>query len=232
MLYHVATLALAPVFFLQGMWVRRVTPILPEPEGARQGVWGVGPDLRLLILGDSAAAGVGVKSQAEALSGKLVAALGTFYRVHWKLLANSGHDSAEVLARLQAEPVATFDVVVVSVGVNDVTGRTSTARWQQNLQSIADLLVDRFQARMILFSSLPPMHFFPALPQPLRWWLGLRANTLRRQLRKMAIQHPYCHFVDVAFPFDRDYMAADGFHPGSVAYAMWSEQLAAVIRRG
>lgn len=232
MLYHLATLVLAPVFFLQGLWVRRVTPQLPEPNGARHGIWGVGPDLRLLILGDSAAAGVGVESQAEALSGKLVAALGTFYRVHWRLLATSGHDSAEVLARLQTEPAATFDVVVISVGVNDVTGRTSTVRWRQNLQGIADVLVERFQARMILFSSVPPMHCFPALPQPLRWWLGLRANTLRRQLRKMALQHPCCRFVEVAFPFDLRYMAADGFHPGPAAYAMWSEHLATVIRHG
>lgn len=230
MLYHLATLLLAPLFLVQGKWVRRVTPQLPEPDGARAGVWGTGPALRLMILGDSAAAGVGVDSQADALSGKLVAALGEFYRVTWKLVAESGHDSSEVLARLRNEPPATYDVVVISVGVNDVTGLTARSRWQQNLTEMTDLLVERFGARHILFSSLPPMHYFPALPQPLRWWLGSRAIQLNQAVQKMAAEHPRCEFVAVAFPFEHSYMAEDGFHPGPAAYSLWGEQLAKVIR--
>ena len=64
--YHFTTIGLGPVLLAQGHYVRRVTPRLPEPEGLRQGVEGSGPPLRLLILGDSSAAGVGVATQAEA----------------------------------------------------------------------------------------------------------------------------------------------------------------------
>ena len=52
------TLALAPLLVVQGWYVKRVTPRLPEAEGARQGVTGQGQRLRLLVVGDSAAAGV------------------------------------------------------------------------------------------------------------------------------------------------------------------------------
>lgn len=232
MIYRLASLVLGPVFLVQGMWVRLSTPQLPEPEGARAGVWGYGPELRLLILGDSAAAGVGVESQAEALSGKLVASLGEFYRVTWKLLATSGHNSAEVLARLQSEPAEVFDVVVISVGVNDVTGRTSYSRWRDNVQAIVNVLEQKFQTRRILFSSLPPMHFFPGLPQPLRWWLGGRADRLNQRVETFAIGHPSCQFVHVKFPFDTGFMAADGFHPGPAAYSLWGDHLATVIRNG
>lgn len=232
MIYRVAMMVLAPVFLVQGMWVRHVTPRLPEPDGAREGVWGSGPELRLLILGDSAAAGVGVESQAEALSGKLVASLGEFYRVTWKLLATTGHDSAEVLARLQSEPAEPFDVVVMSVGVNDVTGRISYQRWLGNLEAIVHTLQKKFGARRVLMSSLPPMHFFPALPQPLRWWLGGRALRFNQRVKTFATDHDCCEFVEVPFPFDTGYMAADGFHPGAAAYALWGDHLARVIRRG
>ncbi len=70
-----ATIALGPLLLLQGRHVRRVTPVLPEPPGPRQGRSGAGPALRLLILGDSAAAGVGASTQGEALSGQLVQTL-------------------------------------------------------------------------------------------------------------------------------------------------------------
>ena len=75
MLYHLALILIGPVLFLQGKHVKRVTPKLSEPEGHRHGQVGQGKGLSLLIVGDSAAAGVGVEHQQQALSGRLVAAL-------------------------------------------------------------------------------------------------------------------------------------------------------------
>ncbi len=60
MRHALVTAALAPLLLWQGRHVRRVTPRLPEAAGPRAGTTGHGPPLRLLVLGDSAAAGVGV----------------------------------------------------------------------------------------------------------------------------------------------------------------------------
>ncbi len=61
-------LAFYPVLVTQGPFIKLRTERLEEPKGAREGVVGQGPDLRLLIIGDSSAAGVGVTSQSQALS--------------------------------------------------------------------------------------------------------------------------------------------------------------------
>ena len=53
--------ALAPLLVAQALRTRRVTPRLPEAAGERSGTQGEGPRLRLLVLGDSAAAGVGAQ---------------------------------------------------------------------------------------------------------------------------------------------------------------------------
>ncbi|MFO1375109.1 MAG: hypothetical protein U1E99_11105 [Agitococcus sp.] len=45
------TLALAPLLVVQGWYVKRITPRLPEAEGARQGITGQGQRLRLLVVG-------------------------------------------------------------------------------------------------------------------------------------------------------------------------------------
>jgi len=69
-----------PVLLAQAFLVQRKTPRLPEPPGDRSGIFGAGRDLRLLIIGDSAASGVGAGCQRQALSGQLVSFLGEHFR--------------------------------------------------------------------------------------------------------------------------------------------------------
>lgn len=219
----------------QGRYVRRVTPRLPEPEGERLGVAGEGPELRLLVLGDSAAAGVGVNNQRDALAGQLVRELATDYRVHWRLLAETGRTAADVLAALNAAPEEHYDVVLVSVGVNDVTGRTSTRQWLALLNELSDRLINGLSASRVLFTAIPPMHLFPSLPQPLRWYLGLRAKQLNGLMEDFcnsrAFREGSLEYLSVSFPLEPDFMASDGFHPGLNAYQAWAEHSAVAIRR-
>ena len=78
--------ALGPLLLVQGRRVRRDTPVLPEAPGPREGEAGEGPPLRLLVLGDSAGAGVGAATQEEALTGRIVAGLRGRFRVRWRLV--------------------------------------------------------------------------------------------------------------------------------------------------
>ena len=103
-----AKLLLSPVLVAQALATRARLPRLPEAAGEREGEVGGGPLLRLLILGDSSAAGVGVAEQSQALAGVLSAALARLarVRVHWCLVARSGVTSAQCLALLQTEAPA------------------------------------------------------------------------------------------------------------------------------
>jgi hypothetical protein len=87
-----------------------------------------------------------------------------------------------MLAQLQQLPAEDFDVAVTSLGVSDVTARRSLTQWQLQQGQFIDLLQTRFRARQIVLSGLPPMHRFPALPQPLRWYVGSRACDFDRAL--------------------------------------------------
>jgi lysophospholipase L1-like esterase len=227
MRHLIATLALGPILLAQGRHVRRTVPELPEPEGPRSGIAGSGPDLRLLIVGDSAAAGVGAPSQDEALAGQLAVALAPTFRLHWKLLAFTGATTADMLDRLCREADARYDVVVTSLGVNDVTDRHSLATWRRQQETLVDLLATRFGARHILLSGLPPMHRFPALPQPLRWYIGSRARDFDRVLAEVAASRPGCEFLALGHEMmDTSAMAGDGFHPGPPIYTRWAHAAA------
>lgn len=227
MRHALATVVLGPVLLAQGRHVRRTVRLLPEPEGLREGDVGSGPLLRLLIAGDSAAAGVGAATQEEALSGHLVSSLAASFRVQWKLFAFTGATTADLIDRLQRAPAAEFDVVVTSLGVNDVTGRRSLDDWRRRQGQLVALLQDKFAARQILLSGLPPMHRFPALPQPLRWYVGSRARDFDRALSRFAGGRDGCEFVELDYAMmDLAAMAADGFHPGPPVYRRWALELA------
>jgi lysophospholipase L1-like esterase len=224
--HALATIALAPVLLLQGRHVRRTVVLLPEPEGRRHGADGSGPLLRLLVAGDSAAAGVGAQTQDDALTGRVVAGLIDWFHVRWKLLAFTGATTADMLECLQQAPAEDFDVVVTSLGVNDVTGGRSLADWRRQQGQLIALLEKKFHARHILLSGLPPMHRFPALPQPLRWYIGSRATQFDNALAILAGAQVRCEFVKAGYAMmDPQTMAADGFHPGPAIYGVWAAEL-------
>jgi lysophospholipase L1-like esterase len=220
---------LAPVLFLQGTWVRRTVPVLPEAPGERRGEIGDGPPLSLLVTGDSAAAGVGAPHQDLALVGQIVARLAPHYRVTWDVQAKSGDKTIDTLARLEALDPRPFDVAVTSLGVNDAIAMTTRRDWRKRQARLRDLLRDKFQVSQVVISSLPPMHKFPSLPQPLRWHIGRRATELNKDLEIDVATETGCHFVDLRSTADMSLMATDGFHPGPGVYAEWARRVAAIV---
>jgi lysophospholipase L1-like esterase len=226
-----AKIMLGPVLLMQGAYTRRVTPKLPEAEGEREGVAGDGMPLRLLILGDSAAAGVGVQTQADALSGQLVSRLARDHQVLWKLWARSGLDSQALLDLLEQRAAQPFDVVLLSIGVNDVTSSLSVDQWIARQQRLISVLRNKFAVKHIILSPLPPMHLLPALPQPLRWYLGNRAARFNTRLAGLAAGKDHCTMLTTRLAPVAGSMARDGFHPGPAIYSVWAGDAAEAIDR-
>jgi lysophospholipase L1-like esterase len=232
MAYLLRTIALAPVIVPQGIWTNLRVPTLPEPAGARQGHAGSGPRLRLLIVGDSAAAGVGVSRQEDALLGQLVSRLARRYRVEFDLQAKTGFTTADILRRLDEMAPRNYDVVLTSLGVNDVLALTSRATWLARQARLREVLRDKFGAQLLVISGLPPVHSFPALPQPLRWHLGGRATQFNDAIAAAVAAEPDVRLVDLRFEANAGMMASDAFHPGAPIYSEWAERAATCIQSG
>ena len=221
---------LAPILISQGIYTRRSTLQLPEANGARTGFDGVGEPMSLLIIGDSAAAGVGVEHQNQALAGQLVSKLASDYSVSWRLEAQTGLKTSDVVQMLEETKPCKSDVVVVSLGVNDVTSIVRLNEWLLLQKKLCSLLVSKFEAKLVLLSSIPPMGRFPSLPQPLRWYLGRRSRFFNLALVKQVGGCSGLEYLDVNFPEEGDFIAEDGFHPSGLAYDLWSERIVKEIR--
>lgn len=227
---NAAKLALFPLLIAQALYVRRKALILPEPTGPRSGTKGQGTPLRLLIAGDSSGAGVGAVHQQQALSGHLSQTLSSDHTLTWQLEAKTGATSATTLDHLTKLPQQRFDVVVLALGVNDITRNVPLARWLETHRDLHDLLRAKFGTRLILASGIPPMHVFPLLPQPLRWVLGRTARRFDTALADIAGTTADVTHLPFDLPFEPKYIAQDGFHPSPAAYALWAATLARHIR--
>jgi len=226
-----AKLALGPVLLPQARWLRRTALRLPEAAGPREGQVGEGdPVLRVLVVGDSAAAGVGVADQAQALAVQLSHALSGRLRgaVGWQLVAQSGVNAVECRALVAQADLRPADVVVTVLGVNDVSSQTSASRFAQELLLLWTDLRQRTGARQVVVCGVPPMHLFPAIPQPLRWYLGRYAVWLDRAARRWTEQAGL-GFCPVDWEAKEGFVAADGFHPGPALYPLWAQRLASLI---
>lgn len=227
-----ATALLAPLLLLQGRRVKRRIIRLQEATGTRQYNLGQGLPLRILIIGDSAAAGVGVRDQANALLGQLTKQLQHYYLLDIQLKATSGDCSQDLMHKLQDYPQTHYDVIITSIGVNDVTQRQSPSAWSRLQKQLFALIEQKFQPQLVLITAVPPMHLFEALPQPLRWYLGQYATAYNQTLKQLLTS--YSNFQLIAWDAtqtSQQFLAEDGFHPNEHAYTLWAQQLAMVIQQ-
>jgi len=223
--------ALLPVTIPQGLWLRRRATRLPGAAGERRGALGDGADLHLLAIGDSIIDGVGTGAIEASLPGQLAAALARGgHRVHWRIEGTSGHGLREVKTRLASLPTEVrADLVLISVGVNDVTGLTRTRRWRHGLRALFRLIGSRWPDARVLFAGVPPMDRFPLPPQPLSFSLGLRARVLDAIAREEAERTPNAIHVPTRIDSRQHGFCADGFHPSAESCTLWADELAGVL---
>jgi lysophospholipase L1-like esterase len=186
------------------------------------------PPRRLVVLGDSAAAGHGLPGSEDALARRvgrgLVAADGRATAV--RCVAVDGATTAEVLAT-QLEAATGADVVIIGVGVNDAVrpGR-STEETATALRALLIGVLARVptEARVVLLSC-PDLSVAPGLPRLLQTVVGQRCRTLAAAQERVA--------ADLAVPVVRagravlsvEMFGTDGFHPGTRGH----ERLAADV---
>jgi lysophospholipase L1-like esterase len=223
---------LLPVSAVQGLWLRKNAIRLPEATGKRTGISGRGKPLHLLALGDSIIAGVGTGTVERSMPVQFAQCLAESQKcsVHWCVDGTNGADISHLLKRINRFSDQKADVVLISIGVNDVTGLSSTGHWRNGLTTLVTELRKKWPNARVIFAGLPPMSKFPLPPQPLRFTLGLRAKALDTSLADIvAGQVNMQHVPTLIDPTQHDF-CEDGFHPSAAACSFWAEELAKKLK--
>jgi lysophospholipase L1-like esterase len=218
-----------PISAVQGLWLRKTATRLPEASGDRTGVCGQGTPIYLLAMGDSIIVGVGTGTTDRSLPVQFAQALAEIRHgsVQWRLEGKNGADISHLRQRInRLDQNQKADLILISIGVNNVTGLSSTREWRFQFKALVAELNTKWPKTRVIFTGLPPMGRFPLPPQPLRFTLGLRAASFDRIAAEVVSQHSnMLHVPTDIDPVEQEF-CEDGFHPSAESCAYWAKELA------
>lgn len=225
-LSRVVAIPLAPILLVQGRRLRRTIPRLPDAALPWTGELAGPAPLRLLVLGDSTAAGVGSATQAEALPGHLARELRSRLGrgTTWTALGRNGATARDVITdHLEDATSQPFDVVFLTIGANDALGLRSRSAFSRDVRQIVDTLRRGNADALVLVSLMPRFDRFASLHQPVKWNLALHAASLDAGARASVAGLHRVFAVPKPPPYTPTFWASDGFHPGPDGYREWAE---------
>jgi lysophospholipase L1-like esterase len=210
---------------------RYAQPDLRLAMRASLGDTGAAP-LRLVLLGDSTALGVGVERVTETVGGQLAALLADTpggRRVELSSVAVSGSRSGDLSTQVARALVgARPDVAVILVGGNDAIHFTPPAEAADDLASAVRRL--RAAGVAVVVGTCPDLGAARAFPPPLRQLVGWQARRLARA-QTSAVTPVGAVPVDLAgqtgavFRADAGTYCHDGYHPSADGYRVWAHAL-------
>lgn len=222
-----------PVYVWQGLGVRRRTPrMLPASGPVRHRIAGAEPEIRLLVLGDSSAASVGIESSEQGLAAELsrLVAAQTGRAVVWRAAgfnsATSGQIRDHVLPNLAPEP---WTHIVLSVGTNDAKNFHAVSRFKREFGGLLYALRAKWPEARVVWSPVVEMTRVPALPPLLGRILEIRAGAINARgealcFERGAVPATRLPILDPAAGF-----STDGFHASAAGYAAWAEHLLPLV---
>ncbi len=200
--------------------------VLPEAGGPTTGFTTstAGPPVRLLVVGESTAAGVGAATHEEAFTGALARALEERHgrQVRWTVHGENGARIRRLRHHVLPNLDVEADIAVLLVGVNDVIGRTPVPQWREDLAAVLDELTG--QAELVVVTGIPGFETFPSLPRALAGYLDECGRALDDVARELCAERASTVWIEspALDPAEGDAFARDGFHPSPVGYERWA----------
>jgi acyl-CoA thioesterase-1 len=183
-----------------------------------------------VALGDSTVEGIGASSPEHNYVSRLHARLRAVYpQARMTNLGVGGATSRDVVAgQLTAAVALRPDLVTLSIGPNDITGRVDVDEYARNVDTILEMLV-RETTAVVVVNLLPDLAVTPRFrASPERDAVGRQAERFNTALARAAKAHD-AEIVDlfsasrVEVPRRPELVASDGYHPSDAGYARWAE---------
>jgi lysophospholipase L1-like esterase len=212
----------------QAMIARRTIPLPKDSPPDGDGLYGAdlpGKPVRFLMLGDSSAAGYGVRMPQETVGAVIAAGLVERLGrpVLMRCLAVVGARSADLVPQVEAAVELNPEVVVICVGGNDVTHRTSVPLAVGHLIDAVRTL--REAGAKVVVGTCPDLGTIRPIQRPLRWMAMLWSRQLAAAQTVAVIEAGgrTVSLADLLAPaFYRDperLFSWDRFHPSADGYA-------------
>lgn len=203
---------------------------LDDPKGER--IVHIGSSeqiIRILVVGDSSALGVGCDDISQSSVGVIAEKLSEQFSVQYQVCAFTGFTTKQIFEKVREVPKQSFDFIVISLGTNDILQRTKLSAWIKQITELMTHLQVSFYPQKIFINAVPPFQKLSHLPSSFRTYLSNKSQQMNQYLSQSSVGSSAYQFVDMDFDFHADYISADGFHPSALLYQLQGERIATLM---
>ena len=194
------------------------------------------PAVSVLAVGDSALTGPGLASPDQIFLHRVLNDLASEYHITLTSLAKGGSRTLDVIeTQLPLAIAKSWDVVVLSCGVNDVMHGVPIRLVERRLREIVDEL-ERVATRVVL-AGVGDVGTAPRAPFPLSLGVtGLARATDRLHAkvmmdRPLVLKAPMWETTTETFRSGADLFAEDLFHPNAAGHEVWASAVRDTMRQ-
>ncbi|GAA4273775.1 SGNH/GDSL hydrolase family protein [Aquimarina gracilis] len=230
--------------YFQGVQIRKNVPILPEAKGTEGlNLQSSQKKLRILFIGESTIAGVGVKTHQEGFAGTLANELETKLdvKIEWKVYAKSGYTAKNVTRKIIPKIKENeVDVIIIGLGGNDTFTLNTPWKWKNDIRDLIKTLQSRFKNVSIIFTNMPPIKEFPAFTKLTKFVLGNLVEILGEELEGVVSNFENVFYYSQTITIEnwikkmnidakpQDFFS-DGVHPSKLTYQTWAKDFSNFI---
>lgn len=222
-------LPFAPFLYLQGQYVRRRIGRLPDAGGEKRGKFGGvgGESVKLLILGESTAAGVGARTHETGLAGQFAGFLGAKIgkSVEWQVVGKSGITVGRTIRELVPEiPDEKFDYIMLALCGNEVLSLRSPRVFRRDMRRLIAILKEKNPDATFFITNAPAVRLSPVLPFTIKFILGHLSALHDANAREFTAEMRRVFYFHQPTTVPEDFFA-DGLHPSEKGYTVWSKRM-------
>lgn len=221
-----------PVYAWQGIQLRRRIERLLPAYLPHSGQLGDGnPAYKILTLGDSTVASVGMDKLEHTLTFNIAKAVHdkTGKNVAWRSAGGNSATADQVrdyiLPHIEERD---FTHVVIAVGTNDMKNFHAIPTFKKNFGTLLYAVRTRFPSAKIIWTPVADMTKFPALPNGLAKVLSYRADLINAKGKQLCAERGAIYSEPIPIE-DVAGFARDGFHAGPDGYKTFGEHLSGYI---
>lgn len=223
-----------PIYAFQGIRIRSKAMRMAPPEQLPfVEVKGKvkSKSLKLLFIGDSSAAGVGVTNFKECVAGRTPHLISekTGRTVTCRTCGNNSATAGNLRDLIVPNlDRAEYDYIILNIGTNDAKNFNTVSRFKKEFGGLLYALNAKFPEAKIIWSGIIDVKDIPILPRPLNTLMGIRARLIKQMGNELCFERGAL-FPQTKWRVIKENFAEDGFHASSKGYQEWAEELSAYI---
>lgn len=211
-----------------------VVPLFQNPGETPYVIQNDYSSLTYLVLGDSTAAGQG-SAYAQGIAVQTAKYLSKNAHVTMINSAISGAITHDIVQKqLNILHIIRPDIVLISIGSNDVIHLTSLRSIKKDTNTIIDQILQKNCHAKIIFTGAADVGASPRFLFPLSWIVTFRAKQVADVFKSLVVEReltfaPILEKTGSIFYHDRSLFASDRFHPNQDGYALWVSVLTGAV---